>query len=166
MGYKYCSMCGGALLKNKDGNLGCKKCPFVNYRNPRPTVTGLIFWRGKLLLTKRAHPPFRDWWDLPGGFIDRGEDPRQALLREIKEETGLDVTIKKLFGVYSGTHPSSFDPFHVISIVYIAAAKNAKLGAYDDVKESGWFDIRKLPSHVAFDSNRLVIKDFKDKNRK
>ena len=99
MKYKYCSICGSPLLQRKDKNLACKKCAFVNYRNPRPTVSGLIFWRGKLLLTKRLGPPLKGWWDLPGGFIDRGEDPRQALLREIKEETGLDITIKKLFGI-------------------------------------------------------------------
>lgn len=158
--YQYCSICGGPLVQKKNGNLTCRKCSFVNYRNPRPTVTGLIFYGGKLLLTKRARIPFEGWWDLPGGFMNRGEYPETALIREIKEETGLDIKIKKLFGIYPGTYPSSFDPFHIISIVYIAKANNGKLDAHDDVKESRWFDLEKLPVHIAFDSNQVILKDF------
>ena len=158
--YKFCSICGSKLKAKKDGNLGCQKCVFVNYRNPRPCVTVLILRHNKLLLTRRAGAPFPGWWDLPGGFLDRGEKPEDCARREIKEETRLNIKLKKLFGIYPGTYPSDFDPFHIISIVYMAGANQDKLAALDDVSESKWFSKKELPKKIAFDSNQLIIKDF------
>ncbi len=161
MKYKYCSICAGRLKKRKDSNLECPKCGFINYRNPRPTASALVLYKDKLLLTKRAHAPFAGWWDLPGGFVDRGEDPAAAIKRELKEETGLSIKVKKLLGVYPGFYPASFDPFHVLSLVYLAQASTSKLQALDDVAESRWFDKKELPHQIAFDSNQKVMREFK-----
>lgn len=160
MAYKYCSICGKKLRKRQDGNLACTSCAFVNYRNPRPTVTALVLYKNKLLLTRRARAPFKGWWDLPGGFLDRGERPEDCARRELKEETGLNITVKKLLGIYPGTYPSDFDPFSVLSVVYIATADTESLDALDDVCESRWFAKKELPKKIVFDSNRLIIKDF------
>lgn len=160
MMYKYCSICGASLRKDKNNNLACTKCTFVNYQNPRPTATALVLYKNKLLFTKRAREPFQDWWDLPGGFIDKGETSEQCAIRELKEETGLDIEIEKLFGIYSGTYPSDFDPFDILSIVYIARCNTDKVGAEDDVSESRWFLKDEIPKKIAFDSNQDVIKDF------
>lgn len=157
--YKFCSLCGGNLQK-KGGNLSCAKCSFVNYRNPRPTATGLIFHKGRILLTKRAREPFKGWWDLPGGFLHQGEHPEEALKREILEETGLKIKIKKLFGLYTGTHPSDSEPFWIITAAYVAESSTESLKAIDDVAESRWFSKKELPEKIAFDSNQLLIKDF------
>lgn len=158
--YKYCSICGTKLKRRKDGNLACSECLFVDYRNPRPTVTALVLYQNKLLLTKRAERPFKGWWDLPGGFIDRGERPEQAVIRELKEETNLDIKIKKIFGIYPGTYPSSFGPFYILSLVYMANSPTKSLEALDDVSESRWFAKKDMPKKIAFDSNQLVIRDF------
>jgi len=160
MVYRFCSICGSKLKINRQGNLACQKCDFVNYRNPRPTATALVFYKNKILLTKRARPPFKGWWDLPGGFMERGESPEAAVKRELKEETGLDIKIKKIFGIYPGTYPSAEEPFHVLSIVFLAESKNQSLKALDDVAESRWFAKKGLPRKIAFDSNQKVIKDF------
>ena len=157
--YKYCSICG-AELKKQNGNLACVKCSFVNYRNPRPTVTGLILHKNKLLLTKRARSPFKNWWDLPGGFVERGETAEQALIRELKEETGLDIWGLKFFGTYKGVFHSLSDPFDVLSIVYCAKSPTGQLQALDDVSESKWFSKNEIPTKIAFDSNQEIIKDF------
>lgn len=157
--YKHCSICG-TDLKEEGNNLKCAKCAFVNYRNPRPTATALVLHKNRLLLTKRAGEPFKDWWDLPGGFIERGETPEQAAIRELKEETGLNIKIKKIFGIYPGTYPSEFDPFHILSIVYLADSFTKTLKALDDVCESKWFEKKDIPEKFAFDSNQLIIKDF------
>lgn len=140
--------------------MACANCGFVNYRNPRPTVTAMVLYRNKLLLTRRAHAPFKGWWDLPGGFLDRGERPEDCARRELREETGLNIKLKKLLGIYPGTYPSNFDPFAVLSIVYAATANTKSLDALDDVCESRWFTKKELPKKIAFDSNQLVIKDF------
>lgn len=158
--YKYCSICGCKLKQDKRGHLACTRCPFVNYQNPRSTVTALVRRRGKLLLTKRARPPYQGWWDLPGGFMNKNETPASAVVRELREETGLKISLKKIFGIYPGTYPSKFDPFYVLSIVYLAASGSGKLLARDDVVESRWFGRRELPGKIAFDSNQKIIKDF------
>lgn len=157
--YKYCSICGEKLIKKND-HLACSECDFVNYQNPRPTVTGLILYKNKLLLTKRAGAPFKNWWDLPGGFMEKGENAEEALVREIKEETSLKISIQKMFGTYPGTYPSDFDPFDIVSIVYVATSKKGELQALDDVSESKWFSKAEIPSKIAFDSNQEIIKDF------
>lgn len=160
MAYKYCSICGKKLKQRKDGHLACAKCAFVNYRNPRPTVTALVLYKNKLLLTRRARAPFKGWWDLPGGFLDKGERTEDCARRELKEETGLNIKLKKLFGIYPGTYPSAFDPFNVIAIVYLATSRDGKLEAHDDVCESRWFAKKDMPTKISFDSNQLIIKDF------
>ena len=158
--YRYCSICGSELKRQKGGYLVCVKCTFVNYRNPRPTVTALVLHQNKLLLTRRARPPYKRWWDLPGGFVDRNELPKEAILRELKEETGLEIRIKEFFGIYSGTYFSPSDSYHILSIVYIAEGSDVSLQAFDDVCESRWFSKDELPSRIAFDSNKKIIKDF------
>jgi len=158
--YRFCSLCSAELAENKEGNLGCTRCSFVNYRNPRPTATALVLHNNKLLLTKRAREPFKNWWDLPGGFLHRNETPDVGALRELKEETGLDIKIIKQFGIYTGTYPSDTEPFDIISIVYVAESPTANLGAYDDVCESRWFSKQEIPSEIAFDSNQTIIKNF------
>lgn len=161
MAYKYCSICGKKLKQRKDGNLSCSGCGFVNYRNPRPTATALVLYKNKLLLTKRALSPYKGWWDLPGGFIDRGENPQAAVERELKEETGLDIQVKKIFGIYPGTYTFGNDPFHTLNIIYLASSNSGSLGAFDDVCASRWFAKPDLPQKIAFDSNQQVIKNFK-----
>lgn len=64
----------------------------------RVSVYAVIFERGKVLL---AHRRDIDWWNLPGGGMEAGETVEEAMRREVREETGLEVVVEKLFGVYS-----------------------------------------------------------------
>ena len=153
-------MCGSALKQRSDGHLTCTACPFVNYRNPRPTVTGLALHHGMLLLTKRAHPPFKGWWDLPGGFMEKNETPEHALLRELKEETGLEVRIRKLLGIYTDTYRSLHESFPVLSIAYVVITAKRTAGAFDDVVKSKWVPLDQIPHAIAFASNREILRDF------
>lgn len=159
--YRFCSICGGGL-KPKGGNLHCAKCGFINYQNPRPTVTALILNRGKILLVKKAQAPFRGGWDLPGGFVDKGEHPEETLARELEEELSIAVKGKKFFGLYAGTYPSATDPFFILSAVYVVKPKSGKVSIIDkgELKDWGWFSKKDLPPKIAFDSNQRIIKDF------
>lgn len=160
MHYTYCSLCGSALRERDDGNLACTRCTFVNYRNPRPTATVLVLHNNKLLLAKRSVEPFKGWWDPLGGFVERGEHPQETAVRELKQETGLDINITKLFGIYTGTFPSDTDPFYIITMVYLAECNSDKVEAHDDVMECRWFSKEEVPTKIAFDSNTRVVRDF------
>ena len=106
---------------------------------PRVTVDVVIKRRnGKFVLVKRANDPFKDFWALPGGFVEYGETVEQAAIREVKEETGLDVELLGILGVYS--EPNRDPRGHTISIVFLALEKGGKLKAASDAKQVKEFE--------------------------
>ncbi|GAB6060866.1 NUDIX domain-containing protein [Desulfonatronum parangueonense] len=136
-----------------------KKCPHCaelleDYLNPVPTVDILINIPGKgIVLIERRNPP--PGWALPGGFIDHGESAEQAAVREAREETGLDVELTGLLGVYSD--PRRDPRQHTISTVYTAQAVNPEqMKAGDDAGKVGIFPVDALPSNLAFDHGRIL----------
>ena len=130
------------------------------YQSPKTTVDAIIIEsNAQIVLIKRKNPPFQDYWGLPGGFVDLGERVEDAVLREVKEETGLKVKIIKLAGVYSD--PKRDPRGHTITIVYLC--KRDEQGDYlkggDDAKDAKVFkreEIKKM--QLAFDHN-LIIND-------
>ncbi len=120
---------------------------------PRLTVDGVIIKNKKILLIRRKNEPFKGKWALPGGFVDYGERVEDAVIREIKEETGLDTEIEKLLGVYSD--PARDPRGHTISIVYLLSPKKGIAKGGDDAAEAKFFDIEHLPS-LAFDHEKII----------
>ena len=96
MRYKFCSNCGNELpiTNNNFAAQSCARCGRTLYHNSKPCAGALIVRDGCVLLVKRAVEPFKDYWDLPGGFLEAGEHPRDGMLREVREETGLDVRVR------------------------------------------------------------------------
>lgn len=91
---------------------------------------------------------------LPGGFVDIGESVESAVIREMKEEISLDVTIESLLGVYSD--PSRDSRFHCVSIVYVCKAFGIPLGA-DDAKEAFVYPLSQIPfDKLVFDHARII----------
>jgi len=127
-------------------------------KKPSIAVDGIITKDEKILLIKRKNEPFKGKWALPGGFVEYGERVEEAVLREIKEETGLDAKIKKLFGVYSD--PNRDPRGHTISIVFILEDKGKVKGG-DDAEEAKFFELKKLPP-LAFD-HKKIVDDFCDR---
>lgn len=107
-------------------------------RTPLLTVDAVITdpCRGVLLI-QRGHPPFQGCWALPGGFVEPGERCEDACRREVREETGLDVTISSLLGVYStpGRDPRG----STASVVYLCRAAVAPPVAGDDAASVRWW---------------------------
>ena len=137
---------------------GHVKCPACGqevpvYRNPVPTVDVVICIpeRG-IVLIERRNPPFG--WALPGGFVDYGESVEQAALREAKEETGLDVQLHGLLGVYSS--PDRDPRQHNMSVVFMAQALDpVQLKAGDDAGRVCVASLTELPE-LAFDHARIL----------
>ncbi|MFP3949772.1 MAG: NUDIX domain-containing protein [Candidatus Micrarchaeia archaeon] len=116
------------------------------------TVDALILENGKIMLIKRGREPDKGKWALPGGFVDKKECAEGACIREAREETGLDVEIEKLAGVFS--EPGR-DPRGTISIAYLCRKKSGEERGGDDADEAGWFRLDGLPE-LAFDHKKII----------
>jgi ADP-ribose pyrophosphatase YjhB (NUDIX family) len=140
----------------------CPSCGFIHYRNPAPAAGAVIFERGRVLLVRRAHEPYIGKWTLPAGFIEWGESPEETAVREIKEETNLDIDLGELFHVYSGDD----DPrTRAILVLYFAKRVSGDLQPGDDASEARWFGLNDIPTddEIAFESHRQAIALLRDK---
>lgn len=127
-------------------------------KSPILTVDGILLDKGKVLLLKRAMSPFFGFWILPGGHVDYGETVEKAIKREIKEELGISVKIKKLFGVYSD--PKRDPRYHTVSIVYLLEKIRGKIRINEESLEFKYFSLKKLPQKTGFD-HRQILNDLK-----
>ena len=123
-------------------------------RNPFLTVDAIIETGGGIVLIKRKNPP--PGWAIPGGFVDYGETIEDAVIREAKEETCLDIKIIRQFHTYSD--PKRDPRHHTVSTIFIASASGAPVAA-DDAKEAGIFTRDNLPEEIAFD-HRQILDDY------
>jgi 8-oxo-dGTP diphosphatase len=133
----------------------CPACQFILFRNPVPGV-GVLVEVGDdgLVLVQRGQPPFVGRWALPAGFIEEDESVEQAAVRECKEETGLDVELLQLFGVYS--FPEGPVQSGII-IFYRARPVGGELVAGDDAQDVGVFPPDGMPERLAFRTHREVL---------
>ena len=143
----------------------CPNCghPIELYANPVPTVDIIIEVDGGIVLIQRRNFPYG--WAIPGGFVDYGESVEAAAVREAREETGLDVTLSYLLGVYS--RPDRDPRQHTISTVFVARAQGKPV-AGDDAQSLRVFALTDLPDRLAFD-HAQILKDYirkKSKNQK
>jgi len=125
---------------------------------PSLTVDAVITCENdSIILIKRRKSPYKDSWALPGGFVEYGETVESAVLREVKEETCLEIDLKGIVGVYSD--PKRDPRGHTVTICYLAVIIGGELKASTDASAVSCFpkrDILKLK--LAFDHD-LIIKD-------
>ncbi len=135
------------------------------HKNPIPTVDIIIEIQredGKegIVLIKRKNPPHG--WAIPGGFVDYGESLEEAAVREAKEETSLDIQLKKQLHTYSD--PDRDPRQHTISTVFVASARG-RPKAEDDAQEIGIFTKEEINFSLAFDHNKILTDYFEWKKR-
>ena len=115
---------------------------------------------GRLLLVRRGRPPFEGRWALPGGFVEYGETVEAACVRETKEETGLEVEIQSLCGVYS--RPDRDPRGHTVSVVFRCRpiGEEAAVAGADDAAEARWFTAAEARTlSFAFDHAEIVAEN-------
>ncbi|HDH34660.1 MAG TPA: NUDIX hydrolase [Nitrospirae bacterium] len=123
-------------------------------RNPLLTVDVIIETGGGIVLIERKNPPFG--WAIPGGFVDYGETIEDAVRREAKEETGLDIDRVRQFHTYSD--PKRDPRHHTVTVMFIATASGT-LKAGDDAAKAWIFTRDTLPEDIAFD-HRQILDDY------
>lgn len=122
------------------------------FKNPTPTVDCIVELPGdRIVLIRRKNPPVG--WALPGGFVDEGEPLHKACVREVKEETGLEVDLSEQFFTYSD--PARDPRKHTISTVYIGWAEGEPKGS-DDAAEARGFPVSELPGELCFDHGTIL----------
>jgi 8-oxo-dGTP diphosphatase len=127
------------------------------YKYPRPALTVdaiVITPQHQILLIERRYEPFAGRWALPGGFVDIGETLEAASIRELKEETGLELTAMEQFRVFDAI---GRDPRHrTISVVFFAIVPHrSDVAGNDDARLAGWFPLTDLPP-LAFDHDEII----------
>jgi ADP-ribose pyrophosphatase YjhB (NUDIX family) len=127
------------------------------YANPVSAAVALISDRGRVLLTRRARPPYAGTWDLPGGFLEQDELPLASLRRELAEEIGVGVRRARLLGFATDRYGPG--GVAVLTIIYQVTPTSLRTRPADDVSEARWFPVRRVPySRIAFPALRRFLR--------
>ena len=162
--YKYCPLCGAHLiLKEKGGRPRpvCPDCRFVQFQNPIPGVVVVIEKDGQVLLGKRAGGHGKGKWGLPQGYIEFDEDFLTAAIREVKEETGLEVQIQSILNVVSNFLSPGL---HTLAIILLASVKSGEPLAADDLETLEWFPLSGPLPGMAFEADEFIIQSVQETN--
>ena len=158
---RYCHWCG-TILEVKKLNLVdkhyCNTCDKYIFEDPKLAVVVLVSNSKQLLLVKRAIEPALGKWSFPSGYVDKGESVESAALREVKEETGIDIKINFLIGVYS----SALRP--LVLLAYGAEVLGGSLEPNHEVLDIGYFSPNCLPD-MPFPHDDEILKDWTSINQ-
>ena len=125
------------------------------------TATAIIeFPPNKILLIKRDTVPFKGYWALPGGRAEPGETVEQAIVREVKEETGLDVTVVRKIGEYHEQGVQGGVEYDYYPACFLMKVVGGELKRQEsEIQEIQLFSFEDIPQNLAFVHNDMV-KDF------
>jgi len=162
---RFCPRCGGLLKTvmrpgdNRPRQV-CTACGRVHYRNAKPCAGALIVHDGRVLLVKRGIQPFLGYWDIPGGFLEEDELPEVGAIREVREETGLEIRLTDLLGFYVDRYMYGDEGGYCLNIYFLAEVTGGKEQPGDDAADLAWFAPDELPDEIAFDHVRVVLADW------
>ncbi len=124
-------------------------------KTPLIAVDAIIVKDDCVVLIKRKNPPFKDYYALPGGFVEIGEYVEEAVVREAREETGLEVQVERFSGIYDD--PKRDPRGHVISIAYICRVTGGELRADSDAKDVNCVPMKEIKKvKLAFDHAKIL----------
>ena len=122
--YRYCPLCGlplkTGLVDGKERKACGAECGYVQWDNPVPVVAGIVVYRERVIIARNSGWPEK-MFGLITGFLEKGETPEDGICREVKEELGLESSIRELVGLYP------FDKMNQLLIVYCVDASGTVL---------------------------------------
>jgi mutator protein MutT len=126
----------------------------ANPERPWLGVGGVILDGGRVLLVKRANEPFQGWWSIPGGIVETGELLRDAVRREIREETGLEIEPRDIVEVFESIRPTH----HFVVVDFLCRVIGGDLRAGSDAESAQWFSVTELPEHLTAGAAAVILK--------
>jgi 8-oxo-dGTP diphosphatase len=159
--FTFCPRCGAPLAEGyafgRPRRL-CRYCGFIQFHDPKVAVAALVSDGGRVLLVRRGAIPSIGLWALPAGYMDADELPEEALAREVREETGMQIRVERQLGIVP---LGGWQERRGILLVYAAAATGGELAPADDVTEAVWFAPAEIPwSEIAFPSTADFLRDW------
>ncbi len=149
---RFCSACGAELAAPPP--VVCSRCGTSHWLNPWPCANGIVVHEGRVLVGRRAHAPWFGLWGSPGGFCELGEHPAETVVREVREETGIEVEVTGYLDTWVDVYaddPSEPDAGVINVAYYTAVPIGPRLGQVDpaEVSEVAWFGWDELPTDLA-----------------
>jgi ADP-ribose pyrophosphatase YjhB (NUDIX family) len=137
---------------------------------PRRPIVGagaLIIKDGKLLLIKRGAKPGQGKWSIPGGLVELGERVQDAIVREVKEECGLDIEVERLVDVFDSITRDEKGrvQYQFVVVNFLAKIKGGNLKNADDVLEARWVPIDEVEKYNLTNSFRAFFQKHYEKLR-
>jgi 8-oxo-dGTP diphosphatase len=152
----FCSACGAQLVERTVDHRPRRVCPAcgrIHWRNAKPCAGALVIRNGKVLLIRRTIEPFLGYWDIPGGFCEVDEHPTETAVREVREETGLEIELVGLMGLWLDEYVSSA----TLNVYYLARPLSRHIHPGDDARGAAWFAPGALPQLIAFANGRQAL---------
>ena len=158
---RHCMACGAPLRTAREEGRQRRRCPrcgWTFYDNPAPAAVAIVEGIGGILLARRAAPPYQGTWDLPGGFLESGELPARALVRELREELGTRAVMTRLHGFSIDRYgPTGIPILAMVYVVRLAGTPSAR----SDVAEVRWFRRDAIPwRQIGFPSIGRTLRDY------
>ncbi len=122
-------------------------------------VGALIFENGRILLVERGKEPLKGWWSLPGGIVETGEKLADAMRREVREETGLEVELLSMFEIFERVIPDDAGraEYHYVLIDYLCKVVGGTLEAASDVSRAAWVSEPELGDYRLTEGTVAVV---------
>lgn len=158
-----CPRCGAAL-DHAERSVSCPTCRLSVYATPAPTASALVLdERDRILLARRACEPGQGLWDLPGGFMDEGEDPLTTVRRELQEEAGVEIEPEEFLGGVPDRYGAG--GAWTINLYWTARVVAGSPEPADDVAGFEWFAADELPARheFAFANTRTILERWQAK---
>jgi 8-oxo-dGTP diphosphatase len=160
--FRFCPVCGDELRLLADGpdrgRAACQLGHFVHYDNPAVTAFALVERDGRFLVLERGQEPYRGHWELPGGFVEAGERPADAVRREVFEETGLKIEAPSIVGAYTSRYGDHGK--WTVDVAFHCQSLSGDLSLSAESSDAAWVLVEQMPP-LAFAGERSALEEFK-----